>query len=158
MPLSLQRRSGNASATFPSLAGHLPSDRGDEHVPVFRTTPARSQEIIEGHARENNDGGRSVRAFARAVEGCVCNYQTKLNDDGSHDEVWSGREISDGLLATSDVAAVSPSGRHHPTQGPGGGFIRAPRSGMTSAGDSGSSRYRPQNILGRRLPISLGQA
>lgn len=108
MPLSLQR-SGDASAIFASLDGHLPLDGGDEHVPVFRTIPARSKEIIEGHARENNDGGRSGRAFARAVEGGVCNYWAKLNDDGIHDEFRSGREICDDLLATSDVATVLPS-------------------------------------------------
>jgi len=108
VPLSLQKVDN--STIFPSLAGHLQSEEDDEYTPVFRTIPAGSKELMEGHNRKNNDGGRSERAFVRAVEGGLMNWANFNNDDGLLDDVRAGEEVGDDLLATSDInAAATPA-------------------------------------------------
>lgn len=97
---------------FPNhLTGHLQSE-DDEHAPVFRTIPAGSKELMEGHNRKNNDGGRSEQAFVRAVEGGLLNWALFNNDDGLLDDVRAGEEI---LLATSEINAAATVGVMDPT-------------------------------------------
>ena len=108
VPLSLQKV--DASTIFPNLTGHLQSE-DDEHTPVFRTIPAGSKELMEEYNKKNNDGGRSERAFVRAVEGGLLNWAKFNNDDGLLDDVRAGEEeAGDDLLATSDInAAATPA-------------------------------------------------
>jgi len=77
---------------------------GGGEVPVFRTIPADSAEILDrGRAAEGYDGGRSGRAHARAVRAGL----SPGRDDGG--EGGGGALDGDRLLATSDAAAVADS-------------------------------------------------
>lgn len=69
-------------------------------VPVFRTIPADSPELLDGHAKENDDDGRSGRAHARAVRAGLSPRGRSFEGE---DEGLDG----DRLLATSDGGAAT---------------------------------------------------
>ncbi|KAL3787164.1 hypothetical protein ACHAW5_004734 [Stephanodiscus triporus] len=71
-------------------------------VPVFRTIPADSPELLDGHAKENDDDGRSGRAHARAVRAGLSPRGRSF--DGEDEGLDGDRHR---LLATSDGGAAT---------------------------------------------------